>query len=217
MERARERRTRKKRGKGNGGRSKRNKGECTLEHVVGVTALHNAALASNPVTGELACPAGCVVVVYDGGSGRQTQYFRCRKTVSALAYSPDGRFLAVGERGREPSVTVWDVQTGKVMASVPGHKFGVACLTFTHDGRYVVTVGFKHDHQLVAWDWEQSTVAAMATFKGKIYSISCHEDGAFLMTAGEDGLVLWDLVPDLRDRGGHADGTASAVTEIGKL
>ena len=128
------------------GRKKR-RTECALERVVGVTSVHNASFAANPVTGDLAYPAGCVVVILSA-SGEQTNYFRHTKAVSALTFSPDGRFLAVGERGRQPSVTVWDVQTGGAVVSLAGHRFGVACLAFSHDGRYVVTVGFQHDRQV---------------------------------------------------------------------
>ena len=128
------------------GRKKR-RTECALERVVGVTSVHNASFAANPVTGDLAYPAGCVVVILSA-AGEQTNYFRHTKAVSALTFSPDGRFLAVGERGRQPSVTVWDVQTGGAVVSLAGHRFGVACLAFSHDGRYVVTVGFQHDRQV---------------------------------------------------------------------
>ena len=111
------------------GRKKR-RTECALERVVGVTSVHNASFAANPVTGDLAYPAGCVVVILSA-SGEQTNYFRHTKAVSALTFSPDGRFLAVGERGRQPSVTVWDVQTGGAVVSLAGHRFGVACLAFS--------------------------------------------------------------------------------------
>ncbi|CAM9991699.1 unnamed protein product, partial [Laminaria digitata] len=121
----------------------------TLDRVIGQTCLHNSALAVNPITDEVAYPAGCIVVVYQPRRNRQSRYFRASNTVSCLAFSRDGGMLAVGERGHHPSVTVWSLETGTVLRELTGgHRFGVGCVAFTLSGGGLVTMGFKHDRML---------------------------------------------------------------------
>ncbi|CAM9682868.1 unnamed protein product, partial [Ectocarpus sp. 8 AP-2014] len=117
------------------------------------TCLHNSALAVNPITGDVAYPAGCVVVIYQPRRNRQFRYFRASKTVSCLAFSRDGGMLVVGERGHQPSATVWNLATGAVVRELAGgHRFGIGCISFTPSGGGVVTMGFKHDRMLRVWD-----------------------------------------------------------------
>lgn len=69
-----------------------------LDKVVGTTSRHNAAMAINTVTGEIAYAAGSVVVLYDAKSG-QSRYLASPKPKSILCldFSPNGKYLAVGE------------------------------------------------------------------------------------------------------------------------
>lgn len=58
----------------------------------------------------------------------------CRKTVTALAFSSDGRYLATGECGHMPSVRIWDLQDtsnsmgGVQIAEFQGHQYGINCV-----------------------------------------------------------------------------------------
>ncbi|CAN0050576.1 unnamed protein product, partial [Scytosiphon promiscuus] len=126
----------------------------TLDRVIGQTCMHNTALAVNPITGDVAYPAGCVVVIYQPRRNKQfSRYLRASKTVSCLAFSRDGGMLVVGERGHQPSATVWSLATGAVIRELAGgHRFGIGCIAFTPSGGGVVTMGFKHDRMLRVWD-----------------------------------------------------------------
>ena len=57
--------------------------------------------------------------------------------------------LAVGERGHQPSATVWSLETGEVLREVVGgHRIGISCICFTPSGGGLVTMGFKRDRML---------------------------------------------------------------------
>jgi hypothetical protein len=59
--------------------------------------------------------------------------------VTGLALSPNGELLVVhGSRGHP---AVFDVGTGKKVASIDAHEGGVRCVRFTLDGEHVVTAG----------------------------------------------------------------------------
>lgn len=55
----------------------------------------------------------------------------CRKTVTSLALSGDGRLLATGECGHMPNVRVWDISDSSnavQIAEFSGHKYGINCV-----------------------------------------------------------------------------------------
>ncbi len=121
----------------------------TLERVIGQTCFHNSALAVNPITGDVAYPAGCVVVIYQPRHNRQSRFFHSTKAVSCLEFSADGTYLAVGERGHQPSIVVWSLGSGAIIAELKnGHRFGISCLAFSPAGNLLVSAGFKYDRQM---------------------------------------------------------------------
>lgn len=57
-----------------------------------------------------------------------------------------------------PCVRVWDVAERTQVAEVQCHKYGVACVAFSTNGCYVVSVGFQHDRTVSVWEWKVSLV-----------------------------------------------------------
>jgi WD40 repeat protein len=57
--------------------------------------------------------------------------------ISAAAWSPDGRTLAIGES--DGSVLLLDAATGKPLATWRGHRGPVLCLAFSPRGRRVIS------------------------------------------------------------------------------
>lgn len=72
-----------------------------LEKIIGNTTRHNNTLAKNHVTGEYAYAAGAYVVIVNPAitGPKQLQFLVSPKpkAVSCLAFSTNGKFLAVGE------------------------------------------------------------------------------------------------------------------------
>jgi WD40 repeat protein len=56
---------------------------------------------------------------------------------NAIAFSPDGRFLASGG-GKKKTVVLWDVGTGKPVATLPPQKYAISALVFSPDGGTLV-------------------------------------------------------------------------------
>lgn len=65
------------------------------------------------------------------------------KAIVSTAFSPDGRYLAVGEAGRLPRVLIWDLEQGKYITELKGHKFGVLALAFSPDLKHLVSLGYQ--------------------------------------------------------------------------
>ena len=76
--------------------------KVTLEKVLGVTVSGGRGLACDPRSGLVAYPAGCVVVLFNPRKHKQHHILNSsRKTITALAFSPDGKYLVTGEVSEE--------------------------------------------------------------------------------------------------------------------
>lgn len=61
--------------------------------------------------------------------------------VRCLAFSPDGKQLAIGSAGPEPVIRISDVVTGSEQATLTGHAGDVNAVAFSTDGRALATGG----------------------------------------------------------------------------
>ena len=114
----------------------------SLERIIGRTSSSNASFISVG-TDRIAYAAGCTAVVENICNGAQ-HFFVCsnnEKPITSIAATSDGRYLAVGQRGKDPQVLVFDVLTGDVISQLAAHRFGVVALAFSPSGRALVSVG----------------------------------------------------------------------------
>ncbi|XP_008425019.1 WD repeat-containing protein 62 isoform X4 [Poecilia reticulata] len=165
----------------------------TLEKVLGISPVVSSFLTSDPNSGRIAYPAGCVVVLLDPLNNKQDHIINAsRKPFTALSFSPDGKHLVTGESGHMPCVRVWEVGGGQV-AEVQAHKYGVACVAFSCSGSYVVSVGFQHDRTISVWDWRKGSIIATNKVSSRVFSVSVSQDSSYFVTAGNRHVKFWDL------------------------
>jgi YD repeat-containing protein len=125
---------------------------------------------------------------------------------SALAYSPDGRWLAVLAPD-EKTVLLLDAQTHETTVRLIGHENTVSKAAFSPDGRYLASCG--GDRTVRLWQIEplnhpsppgepgRDWVSGCQVLRGhteEVFAVAFHPNGTRLATAGRDGaVVLWDL------------------------
>ncbi|XP_063168590.1 WD repeat-containing protein 62 [Candoia aspera] len=165
----------------------------TLERVLGVTAQTSNGLTCDPNSGQIAYPTGCVVVIFNPEKNKQRHIFNvARKTVSALSFSPDGKYIVTGENGHRPAVRVWDVEEKSQVSELHGHKHGVACVAFSPSTKYLVSVGYPHDMIVNVWDWKSDALIASNKVSCKVMAVSFSEDSYFV-TVGHRHVKFWFL------------------------
>ncbi|KAJ7961294.1 mitogen-activated protein kinase-binding protein 1 isoform X1 [Quillaja saponaria] len=167
--------------------------KLVLEEIIGLTTKNGNGLASNISTANCAYLAGCVVVVYNVNSGTQSHLMvshRAPKPLSCVAMSKDGRFIAAGESGTQPSVLVWDSATLAFSAELKGHLYGISCISFSSDGKHLVSVG----GYIYLWEWRNGALLTKLKASSSCHavsSVSFSSDAKFIVTAGKKHLKFW--------------------------
>jgi WD40 repeat protein len=109
----------------------------------------------------------------------------------AYAFSPDGRWLVVGDaNGR---LNVWDTRTWTTSKAWQGHPNKVQAVEFSPDGRLLATG--SDDTTVRLWNaFDDSEVGVLRGDAGQVYSIGFSPDGQTLAVGTADGIVkLWNL------------------------
>uniref|UniRef100_A0A8C5WY39 Mitogen-activated protein kinase binding protein 1 n=1 Tax=Laticauda laticaudata TaxID=8630 RepID=A0A8C5WY39_LATLA len=136
----------------------------------------------------------CVVVLFNPRKNKQHHILNSsRKTITALAFSPDGKYLVTGESGHMPAVRIWDVAERTQMAELQEHKYGVACVAFSPSSKYIVSVGYQHDMIVNVWSWKKNIVVAANKVSSKVTAVSFSEDCSYFVTAGNRHIKFWYL------------------------
>ncbi|XP_066437645.1 WD repeat-containing protein 62 isoform X2 [Eleutherodactylus coqui] len=189
--------------------------QVTLEKVLGMTVTRSSALTCDPGSGRIAYPAGCVIILLCPRKNKQSHIFNTTsKHLSALAFSPDGTLLVSGESGRNPAVRVWDVTEKVQISEMLGHKYGVSCVCFSPNMKYVVSVGYQHDMVVNVWDWKNNNIVAKNKVSSKVNALSFSEDSGYFVTAGHRHLKFWYLESSKQSQ---VNGTVPLVGRSGLL
>lgn len=171
----------------------------SLENVLGITSNSTNSMALNKTSGEIAYPAGSMIVIYNSITNKQTKFITSpnKRSFSCLTYSKDGKFLIAGEGTcKNPEINVWDMRNDNPPISLKGHKFGIQVLLFSPDNRYLVSIGDDNDKGLFVWDWEKETKLSLNKLSKKINTAKFNAKGTLLVTAGNQHLKFWPFQED---------------------
>jgi WD40 repeat protein/serine/threonine protein kinase len=137
--------------------------------------------------------------VWDRESGVILQTFsHGGEYVNAVAFSPDGRFLATGGNDAEGYIQVWDIAAGKRVQIIHGHEDEVLSLAYSKDGSRLLSSSYDKTARL----WDTTTGKEVRTFSGHtwwVWSASFSADEKQVVTAGHDGTaIVWEVASPKR-------------------
>jgi WD40 repeat protein len=115
------------------------------------------------------------------------------EVITAIAVSPDRHLLAIGERGVKPSVSIYDISSGRkrrtVFASNEGTARDFTSIAFSSDSKYLLAQLGGPDWILHYFAWDKGKLLATvntAEHNQKILQVSVNpKDGTVLFALGD--------------------------------
>jgi WD40 repeat protein len=155
---------------------------------------------SSPVTALLYCPKNDDVIVgtWDGDlikldlkSGKVVaNYEEHRETITALDFSPDGKYLASGSA--DDRLIVWGLATGEDLLTMhQGNEYDVTTLAFSPDGKMIATGDGENQLKL----WDADTGEALKSLKGHeepVSQVVFDSKGTLISGSWDKTLRVWD-------------------------
>jgi WD40 repeat protein len=107
--------------------------------------------------------------------------------ITAVAFSPDGKFLASADRNG--GISVWEGVTGREFNALPGHKAGVTGLAFMPG----VLASASEDGRISLWDVKEAKeIRGWVAHAGGVESVDFTTDGR-IVSSGRDKIAkAWD-------------------------
>ncbi|KAG0195708.1 HIR complex subunit, partial [Mortierella sp. NVP41] len=113
------------------------------------------------------------------------------RTITALAFSPDGKWLAFGDRDGLLRIWAYTLNTSTVCLTFRAHDDYISGLVYSPDGNRIATAG-----QDGVGIWEATTgknIYVLDEHYGGVSSVAFSPDGKQLVSGGSDKTIrLWD-------------------------
>ncbi|MFL5242110.1 MAG: sigma-70 family RNA polymerase sigma factor [Gemmataceae bacterium] len=157
-----------------------------------------------------------------GEESARSNPFAPSRWVYCVAISPDGKTLATGDHTAGwalNTIRLWDVETGKELRKIQGHKGGILTLAFSPNGKTLASGSADKSVQL----WQVSTGDSVQPFTGnlgEVRFVSFAKDGAVLLNSDGKAIRRWELASnkELPPLTGHDnDITTGALSPDGKV
>lgn len=176
----------------------------TGEQIAKHRHLKNAiSVAVSPDDNLLALYNGQAVVLADTAAGEVLLNLPVSTIQTGPVFSPDGKQLAVA--GKE--IRVYDVSTGDLLTTLPGHSGWIKQIVFSPDGTKIASASV--DETAKIWDLATGQLAvSLEGHTGGVDGITFSPDGSIAATVSWDTSVrLWNTSTgqEIQRLAGHLD------------
>ena len=123
-------------------------------------------------------------------------YYGAAQSDLAIAYSPNGSLVAIGEAIDNPVINVYEVSTGRLLVSLAGHRRAVNAIAFSPNSNQFASA--SDDGTVRLWNLNEGRAQRVLLHSGDAYSVTFSEDGSQLASVSavdefRRTIKLWDL------------------------
>ena len=161
---------------------------ATLDHINNRGRSQVKAVTFSP-NGQLLATAGVEVKLWDVHTREEITTLEHGRWVFALAFSPDGEFLATGDETGQ--VNVWDVQRRQLIVQFKGDARFVHTIKFSPDGKVLAGAGYEGNIKL--WKVQSWERLGKLSSHVTVYTISFSPDSKILASTGNEFVSLWQV------------------------
>jgi uncharacterized protein with WD repeat len=122
--------------------------------------------------------------IFSSSLGQEFIYFNC------MAFSKDSKYIAAAQ-GNKGDVKIIDL-SGKVIKSFKAHDQEVLQITYSPNGKYLITGGF--DEKIKVWDTAAyKLIKTIERGKQTVSTLAVSPDSNFVATDGYSKIQLWNI------------------------
>jgi WD40 repeat protein/serine/threonine protein kinase len=156
-------------------------------------------VAFSPGGRRLASLSAGTVKLWDASTGAELRTLGAPDGLNryGLAYSPDGRYVAVTTQ--EPAVIIWEAETGRQVQVFRGHKSQVKNVAFSPDGRLLASgagdLARSEPGEVMVWETANGReVFRLRVHTDSVSGVAFSPDGLHLASASHDRTVkVWEV------------------------
>lgn len=195
-------------------------GVVRLWHRQGSTPLTEFKGHSSPITavalsldGKMAVSAsgGQHVRLWDTSTGDLIKTLRTGGSVTAVAFSPDGKLVLIGTV--DGKIQLQDIESNKPIAHFVGHQDTITSAQFSPDGNTALTG--SDDDTAILWDVHTGRIVhTLKSHIDEVFDVKFSPDGTLIVTASCDHTVkLWNTQTGelIKTFEGHTEGVLSVA------
>ena len=131
------------------------------------------------------------ITLYNTENKEVIQEFKLIANIYGLQFTPDGKYLAIGEDTGEAELI--DISDGKSVMSYKNHTDRITCLAVSNDGKHLITG--STDMSAVIWDIETGEPIKKLFHTQPVISVTFSPDGRFAYTTDQNRMAYkWDAL-----------------------